>query len=269
MPGTALLVSFFQVVAIVGSALTVLKLVTSGLYRRYRIFFVYFVFRVPYMICSLILANLTGLQGGDGNRSFAYFYLYFYSEPLLVLFYILVVSELYRLVLERYKGLSTVGRWAMYGAVAISTTISVLTLLHKIAPKLPEPSKWLMYEIGAERGVDLALVIFILLIVWFLSRYPITLSRNVVVHTVIYSIFFLLSVLVLLWRTMLGHNPTDIFNLIATAISAVCALAWSLLLSAKGEEVQVHHPELRPDSEERILEQLEMLNATLLKVSRK
>lgn len=269
MPGAAHLISFFQVVAIVGSALVVYKLVASGLYRRYRIFFVYFVFRLPYVTCSLVLSNLTGLRGGDGVKSFAYFYLFFYSEPLLLLFYILVVAELYRLVLERYKGLYTVGRWAMYGAVAISAAVSVLTLLQKIRPSLPEPSKRLMYEIAAERGVDLALVIFILLIVWFLSRYPIPLSRNVVVHTVIYSIFFLSSALVLLWRTLLGHNPTSVFNLISTAISSACVVAWWLLLSAKGEEAQVHQPELRPDSEERILQQLDMLNETLLRVSKK
>ena len=40
-----------------------------------------------------------------------------------MLFYILVVMELYGLVFERYKGLYTLGRWAMYGAIVISATI--------------------------------------------------------------------------------------------------------------------------------------------------
>jgi hypothetical protein len=46
-------------------------------------------------------------------------------------------------------------------------------------------------------------------------------------------------------------------------------VAWWLMLSANVEEVRTQTPQLRPDSEERILEQLDLLNATLLKVSRK
>jgi hypothetical protein len=269
MPSAALFISFFQAVGILGSALTVLKLLTSGLYRRYRIFFSYFVFRVPYLSASLVLSRLTGLHGGAGNKSDLYFYLFIYSEPFLLLAYILMVIELYSLVLERYKGLYTLGRWAMYGAILISGTISILTLLPKIAPSTPEPSRWLFIEVGAERGVDLALVIFILLIVWFLSKYPVALSHNVVIHTVIFAVFFLTDALVLLWRTLLGFHVNDIFNAVSTAISSACAIAWWLMLSAKGEEVRTPTPQIRPDDEERILQQLDDLNATLLKVSRK
>jgi hypothetical protein len=269
MLSAALFISFFQVVTILGSALTVLNLFTSGLYRRYRIFFIYFLLRLPYMTLFLVLTNLKGLPGGPGVQSNLYFYAFFFTEPLLLLAYVLVVLELYSLVLERYKGLYTLGRWAMYGAILISGTISILALLPKIAPSTPEASKGLFYEVGAERGVDLALVIFIILIVWFLSKYPVPLSRNVVVHTVIFAVFFLTDALVLLWRTLLGYHVNNIFNVVSTAISSACAIAWWLMLSAKGEEVRAQTPQLRPDSEERILQQLDVLNATLLKVSRK
>jgi hypothetical protein len=269
MPSAAHLVSIFQVLTIVGSALTVFKLITTGLYRRYRIFFAYFLLRLPYMTGFLVVQNLKGLKGGDGSSSDLYFNLFLYSEPVLLLAYILVVMELYSLVLERYRGLYSLGRWAMYGAVVISAAISVLTLLPKLSASLPEPSKRLMYEVAAERGVDLALVIFILLIVWFLTKYPVPLSRNVAVHTAIYSVFFLSDTLGLLWRTLLGYNVTTVFNVVSTAVSSACSIAWWLLLSARGEEVQVHVPQMRPDSEERILQQLDVLNATLLKASRK
>ena len=69
MPNAALFISVFQAVTILGSALTVLKLFTSGLYRRYRFFFGYFIFRIPVMAGGLILRNMTGLRGGDGDRS--------------------------------------------------------------------------------------------------------------------------------------------------------------------------------------------------------
>jgi len=265
----AALVSFCQYVTLVGSALTVFKLFTSGLYKRYRLFFTYFVFRVPYAALSLILNHIKGPPGHSGSSSDAYFFFFIYTEPILMLFYILVVIELYGLVLERYKGLYTLGRWAMYTSLAIAVMISMLTLLPKIAASTPEPSKRLYYEIGVERGVDLALVIFILLIVGFLTRYPVPLSRNVVVHTVIYSVFFLSDTFVLLLRTVFGWTSTESINLCLAVLASSCSIAWWLLLSAKGEEVQINVPHLRPGAEEQILHQLDSLNATLLKVSRK
>lgn len=269
MPSAALFTSFFQGLAALGTALTALKLLTSGLFRRYRIFFLYFIFRFFYITGFLIITHMHGLPGGDGTQSNLYFYAYFLTEPILLLAYILVVVELYSLVLEKYRGLYTLGRWAMYGAILISGTASILTLLPKLAPSLPEAPRRLMYELAAERGVDLALVIFILLIILFLSRYPVPLSRNVVVHTVIYSVFFLSDAMVLLLWTMFGYKGGDTFNLVLSAISSICSLSWAFFLSAEGETVRAHLPRIHPESEERILQQLDLLNATLLKVSRK
>jgi hypothetical protein len=90
----------------------------------------------------------------------------------------------------------------------------------------------------------------------------------VVVHTGIYSIFFLSNTLVLLLRTVFGWTTIPLFNVFVTALSALCSVAWWLLLSAKGEQVQVNAPHLGAGSEERILQQLDSLNATLMKVSR-
>ncbi len=78
-----------------GSVLTVLKLLTSGLYRRYRIFFAYFLFRIPYMTGFLVLSNLKGLAGRRRQQLQFIFLLIFYTEPLFdLLAYILVVMEL-------------------------------------------------------------------------------------------------------------------------------------------------------------------------------
>lgn len=256
------LASYFQLISAFFSGLVAIKLYTTGLYHRYKIFFVYIIFRIPCQVTSWFRYR-------QDPNSRAYLDLFLYTEPIVLLFYILVVMELYSLVLEHYKGLYTLGRWAMYVALTISVTISVLTLLPKIAPSTPEPSKYLFKEVAVERGVDLSLVLFILLIVLFLSRYRITLSRNVLIHTGIYALFFLSETLVLLLRTLWGIHTNDLINVGLTVLSCTCAFLWWSLLSAKGEEIKVNAPEFRPDSEERILHQLDALNQTLLKVSRK
>src|SRR6267142_2079601 len=125
---TAALVSFLKVVSLLASALTAYKLYRSGLYRRYPIFFGYFIFRVPNGIWPFLL-NI---------KSPAYQKVWMLTEPFLWAFYILVVFELYRLVLARYKGLYTLGRWAMYVGTVVSVALSALSLMVKLRVISPQ-----------------------------------------------------------------------------------------------------------------------------------
>ena len=84
--------TFFRIISILGSALTAFKLYRAGLHRRYRMFFAYLVFRIPCMSCGLFL-DTSGAP---------YLWLFTKSEPVIMLFYVLIVLELYRLVLHEY-----------------------------------------------------------------------------------------------------------------------------------------------------------------------
>ena len=85
--------SFLQSLLLLGSALTALKLYTTGLYKKYPVFFFYFVFRIPNNLSPLVL----------DFRSNTYFFVYLATLPIMLLFYVLMVRELYRLVLEDYR----------------------------------------------------------------------------------------------------------------------------------------------------------------------
>jgi hypothetical protein len=178
-------------------------------------------------------------------------------------FYIFVVLELYKLVLERYKGLYTLGRWAMYVAILISITISVAGLV--LSPPANQIMGRLKFINLVERGVDTGLVIFILLILLFLSQYHARLSRNVVVHAILYSIYFLSSTLLFLLRGLFGVRSVDVLNVYLAGISATCVFAWFFLLTRKGEEFKpVATSGVGPDHEERLMHQLDSLNKTLM-----
>jgi hypothetical protein len=234
------------------------KLFKTGLYRRYPLFFLYFVFRVPNGVWPLFV----------DLKSDLYAYIWAWTDPIVLIFYILLVAELYRLVLEKYPGLYTVGRWVMYASVCISVTISILSLLPKLTPEMPQRTRKLAYFFVTERGIDTALAIFIILLLLFMSRYPIKLSRNARVHAMIYCVFFLSSTLGLLMRGLFGMLLAGPVNTALTAISAASVLAWLILLSSEGEEVPKVHPYMETPQEQRLLSQLDMLNATLLRASR-
>jgi hypothetical protein len=258
MPSHAL-VLFLEWVSLLGAGLTGLKLFRSGLYRRYRFFFVYLVSLVPYGICLLVLDVHSGL----------YQKFWAVTAPLFWLLYILVVFELCGLILEKHKGLYTLGRWAMYLGVVVAVTLSVLSLVPHITPATPQESTIMGYILATERGVDFSLAIFILLILLFLSRYPVPLSRNVVVHSVVFSLFFLSNTLVMLLYSVFGLHVNSEINLFLMGICSACMVAWLVLLNAKGEKVRVSTLHFGRGDEERILHQLDSLNDTLLRASHK
>jgi hypothetical protein len=248
----------FQILTLAGSVLTLIKLYTTGLYRRYRMFFLLFLFQVPNSIWPLVI----------DIRSQRYEKVWMFTEPFVWLLYVLVVLELYRLVLEKHRGLYSLGRWIMYGAIVVAIGFSILSLLPHFKPSTPQLSRMIGYFLATERGIDSSLVIFILLILLFLSRYPVRLSRNVLVHTALYSLFFLCGTVGMLLASVFGMHVYAQVDLFLSAVTSVCVFAWFFLLTRKGEEVETNVPLFGPEQERRALEQLEALNATLLKVSR-
>jgi hypothetical protein len=256
MPVDAL-VLFFQVISLLGSGLTAIKLFRSGLYRRYRVFFWYFVFRVLNGIWPLILPV----------KSASYFWLYVITLPLTWAFYILVVRELVGLVLQQYKGLNTLGRWAIYFSLAVSVTLSILSRILQFTSTTR--SKGIPLLLATDRGITFCLAIFLILMLFLVSRYPVSLSKNVVVHSVLYTTFFLSNTLSGLMRTVFGRRLDTVVDMFLMGAASVCVFAWFFLLSPKGEEIAVHLPSYGPESEKRILLHLDSLNRTLLKVSGK
>jgi hypothetical protein len=258
MPSVAL-VSCLQVSSLLGAALTDVKLFRCGLQREYRVLFWFLIFYVLTSISYLVF---------DVNSQI-YQKVWISTEPALWGFEVLLVRELYRLILRRHQGLLTLGRWAMLVSVAVAVIASTLSLLPKITPAMPQQSRIMGYVLAGERGVDLSLALCILLMLVFLSLYPVPLSRNVMVHAVVYSVFFLSNTLGVLLRVILGMRLKDQVDVFLMGISSLCMFAWFVFLSKEGEEIRVNLPWISADHEERLLEQLEALNATILRASRR
>ena len=254
---SAVLVSGLRAVLLLGSILMVLKLYRTGLYHRYPIFFAFFIFRIPNSIWPLFLDVSSNL----------YLHVWVLTEPIGLGFYILMVVELYKLVLEKYKGLYTLGRWALYVSLAISVTISAISLMPRITPSLPQQSKIVFYVVATGRGIQTGLALFIILILCFLSLFPVKLSRNVRVHALVFSIFFLSSTFVLLMKTLFGMRLWQEVNTILLGITAASVVAWLTLLRKAGED-SIHAPiRYGQEHESRLLAHLDSLNAALLRVS--
>jgi hypothetical protein len=249
------LVSCLKAVSLLGCVLMALKLYRTGLYHRFPIFFAFFIFRIPNSIWPLFLETSSPL----------YQKIWVSTEPLEFGFYVLLVVELYKLVLEKYKGLYSLGRWALYVSLAISVTISAVTLLPRIKPDMPQRSRIMFYVLATERGIQTGLAIFIILILCFLSLFPVKLSRNVRVHALVFSIFFLSGTFVVLMRSLFGMHLLNEVNIILMGINAASLAAWLILLRAYGEDPVPAPVPIEPEHESRLLAHLDSLNAALLR----
>lgn len=248
-----------QIISFLGAALLVARLYTTGLWRTYPVFFAYFVFRIPNSLWPLLISN----------RTRTYEDVWILTEPISWIFHVLVVVELCRLVLRHHRGIYSLLRWAMYGSVALAVTFSILSLLPKIKPRMTMDTRLVGFYFATQRGLDFSLAVFILLILFFLSRYPVRLNRNILVHATLYTLFFFGGALTMFLHTLFGSSGTATVNLLLEALSAACIFAWAALLTCKGEETRDSFIHFSPRHEQHALRQLESLNATLLKASGK
>jgi hypothetical protein len=252
--------------AIAGYAVLYVRLRREGLHRTYRFFAGYLVFRFVRAL------GLTAIQNFAPGRfdSDAYAWAWVATEPVLWVLYILIVLELYGLVLQKYPGIASLGRWAIFAGLAIALAIASLTLSADLNSGTGDRFPVLQYALVIGRGVASSLVLFLLFINVFLTLYPVPLSRNVVVHSIVYAIYFLTMTMVLLVRNLLGHSITELVNVIASCVSVLCLGVWTIWLNRSGERQTVRlRQQWRPEHAEHVVEQLSAINSTLMRAARK
>ncbi|HWQ55933.1 MAG TPA: hypothetical protein VN442_19750 [Bryobacteraceae bacterium] len=251
----AVLVPSLRWLTLAGMLFLCARLLHFRLHQRYRIFFLFLLFS---SIRSGVLMALD-------VRSAAYMKIWIVTEPVRWILCILLVLELYSLILERHRGLYTAGRWAMSAALVIALLSSTAILMYGSSGS---SSPLFGFFMRTERALMFSLVVFLLLILWFLSRYPVVLSRNVLLHSAVYSVYFISTSLAILIRGMLGYEFAGSVNILLMATSAGCILIWCYFLTAAGEhESRKSRPAWVHGDEHRLLAQLDSLNATLLRVA--
>jgi hypothetical protein len=257
---------------ILGHAALLVRLWALGLHRIYRCFASFLLFSVVRSLFLLGLPWAVQLVEGRPNLPFAtksYSYVWVATEPLLWVFYVLVVLELYSLILQNYKGIASLGRWVLLAGLVTAVVISVMTLSADLSGA-PDRSPLLRHLLVIDRGVVSSLVIFLLFISCFLAWYPVPLNRNVVVHCIVYAGYFLSMALVVLLRNVVGSGVTQTVNIVASCVTLACLLVWIRFLNLKGETVKVRmRPHWAADQEQVLVDHLSAINSTLLRASRK
>jgi hypothetical protein len=133
-------------------------------------------------------------------------------------------------------------------------------------------SQWesalLMNYFLLERLLMTSLLVLLLSLVIFLAYFPVPLARNVRLHMCVFAAYFAAKTGILFVRSVFGPEWVPAVHVFSHLLGIACLLAWTTLLARVGEiNPLVRHTE--PAAEARLLAQLEAINDTLLRSTRK
>ena len=233
------------------AAFAVARLLHFRLSRRFPLFCVYL----------LMLAVFSGFFSVTSPGSPLYFAVYMVAEPVTWCAAALAVFEMFALVFHDYPGLRTAGRWAVYTAIATSGFISAL-----VGARLPEGvsrnTRLLYVELVADRSVQFSLAAIIIVLMWFLSRYPLYLDRNTYVASGFFSAIFLSQAVVKMIDALSPRLIARNADYPEVGFTALCLLGWGAMMRRWSTSA----PSLPHDNKPReteLLQQLESINDIL------
>lgn len=243
---------------IAASALTLARFHHLGLHRIYRFFFAYLLLRTA---CSLALLPFK-------TEGSAYALLWLLTRPPIWISSFLVVRELYFLLFRNYPGIYTTARRTMYAAMIVFVGLSVLSLLPGSVAS-GEPQKVQFYFLLFRRGLDVGVVCSLLLMMSILAWYRVRPSKQLLRHSVIFSLYFLSDALGLFIRYVQGYEATRPVSTILLGASLASVLAWLILLDREPEHETLQPANWPASDEERLVSGMHALNTTLRRSARK
>jgi len=236
---------------------TVVRLLHFRMWRRFSFLYSYLAVTAVYDAALSVLSE----------RSRPYLRIYLVGEAAIMVAAALAVREMYTLIFRDYPGLRTAGRWALYTALALSFTASLL-MARAFWRDVDPRARGLFYELALERSVDIGLAVIILILMLFLSRYPLRLDRNTVVASAFFSTIFLAQAAVKLIDSASPRLIARYADYPEVGFTAICLLGWGMLLQPSDTPAPIR-PAANKLRETELLQQLESINHILSRSGRR
>ena len=172
----------------------------------------------------------------------------------------------------------------LHGAFSLAILIGLVSARFEyLAPGFtPLPKKqllvqWWMVGMVFNRVIASVSLLSLVAILIFLLWFPITIPRNLAVFSVGLVVYFAAITTLLLVRSLWPDEALQAFykllkivSILIGGISGACFAFWAFYLSPAGERVEsTMAVQRQPQEQERLIAQLELLNATLLKAARR
>jgi hypothetical protein len=251
-------ISWASYAGLATEACLIASLVRNGLFRVYQWFFAY--------LSADVLETAAGLVAQTNRRLYAQ--IYFAGQSIKIVVAVLVVLELYKLALERHPALSHFGRMTVAYVLAVAAAVAGFGIM--LDRTIAEGDSAVLHHFFTfERTMDLWMLLFLLIVVCFMSWFPIALKRNSAWYIAGFMVYFFSRSAGLLMINLSPQWKAAISDVVLVT-SIVCLLVWLFALTRRGEEITtvVGH-RWSPSEAKRLSGQLEAINAKLARLSRR
>lgn len=186
---------------------------------------------------------------------------------------LLMVYALLSAILKTLPGLLRFSRYVLNSVLVGAILIALLTVNPEytvlgVAREMDQVQRALMVGVVLDRAFSMAVVLALLAILAFVLWFPVRMPRNLAILSFGLVIYFSSITAFLLIRTYLSPGSVDLVSNSITIIQSACCLYWTVFITSAGEaaEVRIGHSWRRED-QERLIGQLESMNAALLRAA--
>ena len=239
-----------------------------GLHRVYRVFCIFLVFDV--LTSSLALwVQLQQPKGWD------YRVVWLILTPIDWVLYIALVYVLLSALLAKFPGVLSFSRKVLHFSFLTGAVIGIVTarpefLSYERTRHVQALARILAAVAIADRVVSmtafLALTATLIFILWF----PVQMPRNLAVFCVGLVVFFAARTGMWIIYSWGPHINSAFVNTVVLFVLSGCLLYWLIVINKAGEQVptRIGHS-WNAAEQQRLLAQLEAMNATLLRAARR
>ena len=257
-----------QIVDMLLGTVLIGKLWISGLYKCYRVFWLFWIINLFSSYAWLLM-----WLGKFNQIDYRIVWLCT-SFPVWLITVFMVYSQMEK-ILVNLPGIAKLSRTFLNLACISAVMIGVVSALIEYgAWGLWDPNKlWTGLTAGgiivARMFASIALLVF-LAILCFLLWFPVSVSKNVASLTVGLLIYFASKTAVLLLRGSWSESSLQLASVCISVISSLCFVYWIIQITPKGETapLQLRLPWRNVDKQ-RLVRQLELLDQSLVQAARR
>jgi hypothetical protein len=197
-----------------------------------------------------------------------YFLCFLVLVPLSWVLYFATARQLYQKVFSKYPGIAFAGRsslWIAAGAVFVGVSLSMALSPGGLRKSAPFKAVLLL-----DRSALFGISFFLILLVSVMIRYPISIPKNVAVHSFFFAAILFSQTILQVADQWTLYQFTAGWNTLAAGFDAILVSAWAVSLTNAGDTAIIRvRQHFRPETEVHLLGQLDALNGILLRAARK
>lgn len=247
----------------------IVRLVTLGLHRVYRVFCAYLLFELI-SICFVLIERFSNL---GKHLDYRVVWLTFLSGSWILSIW--MIYALLQAILRRFPGILRISQRALNVILPLSIGAALISAFPEYAAsgagfEAETLKRLVIIGLLCERVIATVALLVLLLMLLFILWFPVRMPRNLAVFSIGFVLYFSAKTALLLLRSFYSHENLALVNNGVTFILCICLVCWITFLNKPGEitPVTIGHS-WRASRQPELMNHLEALNTALARAGRR